>query len=93
MSRTTAEIDPQTLVRFGLWNQWNVTHVGTMQPARSADLSDFAYFVPLCNRASHTLWDRRELENSARTAKRPCKACERKAAAIRHAWERAGREG
>jgi hypothetical protein len=82
MSRATG-VDPQTLVRFGLYCDRSVTHIGTMHPARAASLSDFAYFVPLCNRASRTLWDRRELENSARTAKRPCRACEKKAAALR----------
>jgi hypothetical protein len=90
MSRTAA-IDPQTLVRFGLYYDRSVTHIGTMHPPRStaASMKGFAYFVPLCNRASHTLWDRRELENGARTAKRPCKLCERKAAAL---WASASEE-
>lgn len=94
MSRATASIDPQKLVKFGLPYQRSVTHIGTIQPlpSPSSSLRECADFVPLCD-ARRILWSRYELENSARTATRICKACEAKARALRSAWERAGREG
>jgi hypothetical protein len=74
--------ETQKLVRFGLYHLRSVTHVGTVHPAPGLPES-FALFTSLCGRMRDLVWDRAELENSARLAIQPCKACESKASALR----------